>query len=83
MHRSAAIGRHSVKTLSIIEEQFTMTTQHPTQRTGDKSRQALAELAELLLKDPDKSRETLLQQVEIKYDLTPKECEFLTRNFQK
>ena len=83
MYRSAAFGRHSVKTLSIIEEQYTMTTQQPTQCAGDKTRQALTELAELLLKDPDKNRETLLQQVEIKYDLTPKECEFLNRNFRK
>lgn len=60
-----------------------MTTQHPTQCAGDKTRQALAELADLLVKEPSKSRKALLQQVEIKYDLTPKECEFLDRNFQK
>ncbi|MEN8200477.1 MAG: hypothetical protein ABFR63_10450 [Thermodesulfobacteriota bacterium] len=59
-----------------------MTSQQPTQKTGDKTKQALAELAELTEKNPDKSRQSLLQQVEIKYDLTPKECEFLNRNFQ-
>ena len=58
-----------------------MTTQHPTQRCGDKKKQALAELSELVEKYPDRSRKSLLQQVEIKYDLTPKECEFLNRNF--
>ncbi len=58
-----------------------MSIQHPTQCTGDKTRQALAELADLLLQSPDKSRQALLKQVEIKYDLTPKECEFLNRNF--
>ncbi len=60
-----------------------MSTQHPTQCAGDKTRQALTELSDLLAKHPDKSREELLQQVEIKYDLSPKECEFLDRNFQK
>ena len=59
-----------------------MTTQQPTQRAGDKTKQALAELSELLIKHPDKNRQTLLQQVETKYDLNPKECEFLNRNFQ-
>ncbi|HIP37787.1 MAG TPA: hypothetical protein EYG88_00050 [Desulfocapsa sulfexigens] len=59
-----------------------MTSQQPTKRTGDKKKQALTELCHLLEKYPEKSRQTLLQQVEIKFDLTPKECEFLNRNFQ-
>jgi hypothetical protein len=59
-----------------------MTTQQPTKKAGEKTTQALAELSELLEKHPDKSRQALLQQVETKYDLTPKECEFLNRNFQ-
>jgi hypothetical protein len=59
-----------------------MTSQQPTKKAGDKTKQALAELSELLGKYPDKPRKALLQQVEIKYDLTPKECEFLNRNFQ-
>ncbi|MCF8057038.1 MAG: hypothetical protein K9K37_10415 [Desulfocapsa sp.] len=59
-----------------------MTNQQPTKKAGDKTKQALAELSELLEKHPDKTRSCLLQQVEIKYDLTPKECEFLNRNFQ-
>jgi hypothetical protein len=59
-----------------------MSSQQPTQSAGDKTKKALAELCHLLEKHPDKSRQALLQQVEIKYDLTPKECEFLNRNFQ-
>ena len=58
-----------------------MTSQQPTQCTGDKKKQALTELSELLIKYPDKSRKELLQQVEIKFDLTPKECDFLNKNF--
>lgn len=59
-----------------------MSTQRPTQCPGDKKKQALAELGELLKKFPEKSRKELLEQVELKYDLTPKECEFLNKNFQ-
>ncbi|MBU0945912.1 MAG: hypothetical protein KKE53_15835 [Proteobacteria bacterium] len=58
-----------------------MSHQHPTQCTGDKKKQALAELAELIKRHPEKSRKALLQHVEVKYDLTPKECEFLNNNF--
>jgi len=58
-----------------------MSTQQPTQATGDKTRQALTELSDLHQQHPKKSRQSLLQQVAIKYDLTPKECEFLNRNF--
>ena len=59
-----------------------MTSQQPTKCNGDKKKQALTELCHLLEKHPEKNRQELLQQVEIKYDLTPKECEFLNRNFQ-
>ncbi len=58
-----------------------MSSQHPTQSTGDKKQQALTELCQLLKDHPDKSRQALLQRVEIKFDLTPKECEFLSKNF--
>jgi hypothetical protein len=54
----------------------------PTQTAGDKTRQALSELCDLQQQHPEKKRQTLLKQVEKKFDLTPKECEFLERNFQ-
>jgi hypothetical protein len=56
-------------------------SQQPTQRTGDKKKQALTELSELTRKHPEKSRKELLQEVEIRFDLTPKECEFINNNF--
>ncbi len=58
-------------------------TQHPTQATGDKCRQALTELSSLLEQHPEKSRKELLQEVEVQFDLTPKECAFLNQNFEK
>ena len=64
-----------------ITEIIKLESQHPTTSTGDKKKQALAELCELQERYPEKSRQSLLQKVEIKYDLTPKECEFLNRNF--
>jgi hypothetical protein len=56
------------------------TTIHPS---GDKLQKALREFSELLLKHPAKSRSQLLQEVEIKFDLSPKECDFLNRNLEQ
>ena len=50
---------------------------------GDKLQKALREFSELLLKHPEKSRSQLLQEVEIKFDLSPKECGFFKRNFEQ
>ena len=58
-------------------------TQQPTKTAGDKTRQALTELTHLLEQHPEKSRQELLQQVEMRFDLTPKECVFLNENFEK
>lgn len=49
----------------------------PTQRPGDKMKKAICAFSELLQQHPEKNRASLLHQVEIKFDLSPKECEFL------
>jgi hypothetical protein len=55
----------------------------PTQQPGDKLKKALKAFCELLEQHPEKSRLTLLQEVEMKFDLSPKECEFLNSHFDK
>jgi hypothetical protein len=55
----------------------------PTQQPGDKLKKALKAFCELLEQHPEKSRLTLLQEVEMKFDLSPKECEFLNSHFEK
>lgn len=50
---------------------------------GDKMKKAIRELSELLLESPKKKRWQLLQQVELKYDLSPQECEFLNSHFSR
>lgn len=58
-----------------------MTT--PTQRPGDKMKKAICAFTELLREHPEKSRAALLHQVEIQFDLSPKECEFLDSNLSE
>lgn len=60
-----------------------MSNSMPTELPGDKLKKALKELSELVAQFPEKSRNQLLQKVEMKYDLSPKESEFLERNFSE
>lgn len=53
----------------------------PTQRPGDKMKKAICAFSELLEQHPEKDRQSLLHQVEIRFDLSPKECEFLDTHF--
>ena len=48
---------------------------------GDKVRKAIKWLSEAVLNDPGKSRRQLLEQAEIRFNLSPRECEFLNNNF--
>ncbi|MFH2122446.1 MAG: hypothetical protein ABIJ50_03040 [Pseudomonadota bacterium] len=57
-----------------------MPAQPPTQRPGDKMKKAICAFSALIEEHPEKSRLALLHQVEIQFDLSPKECEFLDNN---
>jgi len=60
-----------------------MSSQLPTQVPGDKLKKAILLFSELLEKYPDKSRNAVMQQVQIKLDLSPMDCEFLNKHFAK
>ncbi|BCL60895.1 hypothetical protein DGMP_15880 [Desulfomarina profundi] len=50
---------------------------------GDKVKKAIREFSEKVQEFPDKTRQEILHEVELKYDLSPQECEFLNNHFQK
>lgn len=54
------------------------TTIHPP---GDKMQKALREFSALLEEKPEMDRRKLLEKIVIKYDLSPKECDFFERHF--
>lgn len=60
-----------------------MATPLPTQLPGDKIKKAITCFSELLQQKPGKSREELLHEVELQFDLSPVECEFLHKYFSK
>ncbi|ADH85757.1 hypothetical protein [Desulfurivibrio alkaliphilus] len=51
------------------------------QPPGEKMRRALAWVGECLADEPQRNRLTLLREAEIRFDLSPAECEFLDQNF--
>ena len=48
---------------------------------GQKIRKTVRWISETVKEHPDKSRKEVLQEAEIKFDLSPKECAFLNANF--
>lgn len=58
-----------------------MSSSHPTQVKGEKVKKAIARFAELLELHPQKSRQAILNDVVVRYDLSPLECEFLHKHF--
>jgi len=48
---------------------------------SDKMKNALRWMSEELLHNPQKKRATVIKEAEIRFDLSPAECEFLTKNF--
>ena len=50
---------------------------------GDKVKKALRWMSEELLHNPQKKRSAVIKDAEIRFDLSPAECEFLTKNFSE
>lgn len=53
----------------------------PTQVPGDKLKKAITLFSELLENNPEKSRSKIMQEVQMKLDLSPMDCEFLNKHF--
>lgn len=49
--------------------------------SSDRVKKALCWMAETIETHPEKKRETILQEAELRFDLSPAECAFLNKNF--
>ncbi len=58
-----------------------MSKHAPPQSHADKLKKALVWMTEALQEQPQKKRQTVLQEAELRFDLTPLECEFLDKHF--
>ena len=50
---------------------------------SDKVKKAIRWMSEEMLNNPQKKRATVIKEAEIRFDLSPAECEFLTNNFSE
>jgi hypothetical protein len=48
---------------------------------SDKVKKALRWMSEELLNNPRKKRDAVIKEAEVRFDLSPAECEFLSKNF--
>jgi hypothetical protein len=53
------------------------------QPPGDKMKKVLCWVSETLESNPEKKRIDIFREAEIRFDLTPRECEFLDTHFAK
>ena len=51
------------------------------QPTSDKMKKAIKWISETVLDCPDKKRKNLISEAQLRFDLSPSECEFLHKNF--
>jgi len=50
---------------------------------GDRMKKALCWISEMLQSQPEKSRQQIISEAEIRFDLSPKECDFIDRKLRE
>ncbi len=56
---------------------------NPVQSPGDKMKRAIRWLSETVQQHPHRSRRQIIEEAQIRFDLSPAECTFLEKNFDK
>ena len=50
--------------------------------SGDKMKKTLCCISEMLKTHPEKSRQQIISEAELRFDLSPKECDFIDRKLR-
>ena len=50
--------------------------------SGDKMKKTLCWISEMLKTHPEKNRQQIISEAEIRFDLSPKECDFVDRKLR-
>jgi hypothetical protein len=51
--------------------------------SGDKIRKAVQWISDMVREHPDKERDLIVKEAEIRFDLTPRECSYLDKELDK
>ncbi len=57
-------------------------TPTPLQTPSANLKKAICWLGEIMQKHPEKQRDKVIEEAELRFDLTPAECEFVNANFK-
>jgi hypothetical protein len=49
---------------------------------GDRMKKALCWISEMISAHPEKNRQQIISEAEIRFDLSPKECDFIDRKLR-
>ncbi len=55
----------------------------PLQTPSANLKKAIKWLGEIMQQHPEKQRDKVIQEAELRFDLTPAECEFVNANFKE
>jgi len=58
-----------------------MSTTEDIKPPGEKLRKTIKWISEMQLSHPEKSRKEVMREAQIRFDLSPKDCEFLNNHF--
>ncbi len=50
--------------------------------SGDKMKKTLCWISETIKEHPEKNRQQIISEAEIRFDLSPKECDFIDRKLR-
>jgi hypothetical protein len=50
--------------------------------SGDKMKKTLCWISEMIKEHPEKNRQQIISEAEIRFDLSPKECDFIDRKLR-
>jgi len=50
--------------------------------SGDKMKKAICWISEMIKEHPEKNRQQIISEAEIRFDLSPKECDFIDRKLR-
>jgi hypothetical protein len=51
--------------------------------SGDRMKKTLCWISEMLKAHPEKNRQQIISEAEIRFDLSPKECDFVDRKLRE
>ena len=50
--------------------------------SGDKMKKTLCWISEMIKEHPEKNRQQIISEAEMRFDLSPKECDFIDRKLR-